>query len=104
MSRRPCTCLLLLLALAGGMPASAAEVRSVRLWEADDHTRVVFDVSAPIDYKLFVLDNPHRVVLDVPSASATGLDRPEAKGVVRGLRSGRQGNALRLVLDLERGV
>jgi N-acetylmuramoyl-L-alanine amidase len=104
MSRRLRPCLLLLLALTGGMRAFAADVRSVRLWEADDHTRVVFDVSAPIDYKLFVLDNPHRVVLDVPAASATGLNRPEGKGVVRGLRSGRQGNALRLVLDLERGV
>ncbi len=83
---------------------SAAEFRSVRFWEADNHTRVVFDVSAPIDYKLFVLDGPHRVVLDVVSATAVGLDIPGGKGVVRGLRSGRQGSALRLVLDLDRDV
>lgn len=76
----------------------------MRYWDANDHTRVVFDVSAPIQYKLFVLESPHRVVLDIPAASAEGLNIPERKGVVRGVRVGKQGNSLRLVLDLERAV
>jgi N-acetylmuramoyl-L-alanine amidase len=96
--------LAVLLAFSGVSGLSAAEFRSARLWEADDHTRVVFDVSSAIDYKLFVLENPHRVVLDVPASTAAGLDVPGSKGAVRGIRSGKQGKSLRLVLDLDRGV
>jgi len=94
----------LLLAMVGAATASAAEFRSVRYWDASDHTRVVFDISAPIQYKLFVLESPHRVVLDVPAASAASLGLPNSTGVVRGVRTGRQGKNLRLVLDLERAV
>jgi len=104
MSTRIRQCLGLLLAMSGAMSASAAEFQSVRFWDADDHTRVVFDVSAPIEYKLFVLESPHRVVLDIPRATAAGLSLPERKGVVRGLRSGRQGDSLRLVIDLDHAV
>ena len=104
MSRLIRPCIVCLLALMGASGVRAADIRSVRFWEADDHTRVVFDVSEAIDYKLFVLEGPHRVVLDVSASTAIGLNIPESKGVVRGLRSGRQGGALRLVLDLERGV
>ncbi len=94
----------LLLAMVGAATASAAEFRSVRYWDASDHTRVVFDISAPIQYKLFVLESPHRVVLDIPAASAASLGVPNSTGVVRGVRTGRQGKNLRLVLDLERAV
>jgi N-acetylmuramoyl-L-alanine amidase len=104
MSRRFRTSLILLLLLQIASALSAAEFQAVRYWEADDHTRVVFDVSEAIDYKLFMLEGPHRLVLDVPASSAAGLNIPDAKGAVRGLRSGKQGASLRLVLDLDRGV
>lgn len=96
--------LALLLATIGATNAATTEFRSVRYWDASDHTRVVFDISAPIQYKLFVLESPHRVVLDIPAASAAALGVPDSAGVVRGVRSGRQGKNLRLVLDLERAV
>ncbi|MEM9255694.1 MAG: N-acetylmuramoyl-L-alanine amidase [Pseudomonadota bacterium] len=88
-------------------PSWAAEVRDVRLWRAPDHTRIVFDLSAPASHKLMVLPNPTRIVLDIPDASLkTSLsslqleDTPVAK-----VRSGiRAGDDLRVVFDMKADV
>ncbi len=45
--------------------AGAAEVHDVRLWRAPDHTRIVFDLTAPAEHKLMVLENPDRIVVDI---------------------------------------
>ena len=81
----------------------AAEVRDVRLWRAPDHTRVVFDLSGPVEHKLIVLDNPRRIVLDVADARLrTDLsDLKLAETPIRQIRSGvREGDDLRVVLDM----
>ena len=83
--------------------AAPAEVQGLRLWAAPDHTRVVFDISGPLNHKVFSLSNPERLVIDVPDASAsTGLDvRNKSVGIVKGVRTGKRGKgALRIVLDL----
>jgi N-acetylmuramoyl-L-alanine amidase len=89
-----------------GSSVVAGDVQAVRFWDADDHTRVVFDVSAPVQYKLFTLDNPHRLVLDIAkSRAASSLDDSELEGAVQRVRTGRQGaDTLRVVLDLDRSV
>jgi len=46
-------------ALAG---ADAAEIRAVKLAPEGDHTRAVFEISAPLDYKLFEIGNPDRIL------------------------------------------
>jgi len=46
-------------------PAQAVQVDGVRLWRAPDHTRLVFDLSGPVEHKLFSLSSPERVVLDI---------------------------------------
>ena len=61
---------LLLVGLLSGMalPAiadSAAQLEAVRVWRAPDHTRVVFDLSAPITHKVFSLPKPDRIVVDL---------------------------------------
>ena len=38
------------------------------MWAAPGSTRVVFDISAPVDHNLFVLHNPERVVIDLQGA------------------------------------
>jgi N-acetylmuramoyl-L-alanine amidase len=81
----------------------AAEVHDVRLWRAPDHTRIVFDLTAPADHKLIVLDNPRRIVLDVADTRLkTSLDRLNLEGTpVKAVRSGvREGDDLRVVLDM----
>jgi N-acetylmuramoyl-L-alanine amidase len=87
--------------------AQAAQVRDVRLWRAPDHTRLVLDLSAPVEHRLLILDNPRRVVLDLTDATlATAYDDlPLDNTPIRTLRSGvRNGADLRLVLDLRAAV
>ncbi|MCP4597441.1 MAG: AMIN domain-containing protein [Neptuniibacter sp.] len=84
----------------------AADVNNVRIWLAPDHARLVFDMSGPASHKVFTLSKPDRIVLDVDKAklstdlSKLGLD----KSPVQRIRSGKNGNTLRLVLDLKRPV
>ncbi len=94
--------LLLLLATCG--PLAAATVDGVRLWRAPDHTRLVFDLSDPVSHKVFLLDNPPRLVVDIAkstlNASTDNLDL--ANSPVASMRSGvKDKTDLRIVLDLK---
>ncbi len=95
------------LALLLASVAQAAEVRDVRLWRAPDHTRVVFDLSGPAEHKLFVLENPTRIVLDVSNTRLTS-DFPSLKldnTPIDNIRSGvREGDDLRVVFDIKDSV
>lgn len=77
------------------------QVNGVRVSAESETTRVVFELSGPVDHHLFTLDNPGRVVVDVPDARlSTALDARQV-GLLKGIRGGvRQGDDLRLVLDL----
>lgn len=44
-------------------------VESIRVWHSPDSTRVVFDITKTVDYKMFELSNPTRVVVDIENAS-----------------------------------
>jgi N-acetylmuramoyl-L-alanine amidase len=95
-----------LIAATLSFAAAAGDVRGVRFWDADDHTRVVFDVSDAVKYKLFTLENPHRIVLDIErSRLSQSLDGAALEGAISRVRSGLQGkDTLRVVLDLDRKV
>lgn len=83
--------------------ATGLQVQGVRLWAAPDSTRVVFDVSGPVDHRLFTLSNPNRLVIDLSDASIDPVVKKTFSrgGRVKNLRSGsRNGGDLRLVLDL----
>src|SRR5690349_19428267 len=88
--------------LLGAAVAGAAQVKALRVWGGPDSTRVVLDLSAqPSDYKLFQLDNPARIVLDVDDSSfADGFRVPAVRGLLKDIRSGRNAEAARVVLDL----
>lgn len=102
--------LILGLMLASLFPVSstfAATVNGVRMWAGPDNTRLVIDISGPVDHKVFVLHAPDRVVVDMQNTrllnQPTGLDFNS--GLVTGLRSGeRNRNDLRMVLDLKSSV
>jgi N-acetylmuramoyl-L-alanine amidase len=67
-------------------------------------SRLVFNVSAPVDHKVFTLSNPDRVVLDLKETTlpkSFEMNLPEGVVVTR-LRSGVQnGYDLRLVFDVQ---
>jgi N-acetylmuramoyl-L-alanine amidase len=88
------------------LPAAAAEIRGMQLSINGEVTRAVFDISAPLDYKLFEIANPDRIVLDLHGSSfADGFTPPTGKGLLKGVRTGKQGKTdVRVVFDLAAGV
>jgi N-acetylmuramoyl-L-alanine amidase len=96
---------LLLCALLTASGAQARErLDSVRMHESPDYTRVVLDVSAPVRFELFTLENPRRVVIDLAdTAPAPGFDaRAAAAGRKRvsAVRTSVRGSDFRVVLDV----
>ena len=94
----------LLLTTAG--IARASEIKNLRVWAGPEYTRVVFDVSGPTDYKLFELARPDRIVLDLQASTLSpGFGAPAVKGLLKGIRAGKQGKGdARVVFDLAEGV
>jgi len=85
---------------AGSGPLIAAEIRDIRLASDENGTRVVLDLSAPAKHKAFLLDSPHRVVLDVARSSLkTAL--PAVEGAITQVRSGKHDNGVRLVFEVK---
>ncbi len=87
--------------------AQANQVDNVRLWAAPDHARLVFDLSSPAQANVFGLENPRRLVIDLADTRLnTDVSELDLSGSAIGqLRTGvRDGNGLRVVLELERDV
>lgn len=94
------------LLLGGNAVLHAANVEALRVWAGPEYTRAVFDVSGPLEYKVFTLENPDRLVLDLQGASLGKSFEPgETRGLLQGVRTGKQGEAgLRVVFDLSAKV
>ena len=94
--------LLFLLAVSG---AFAAELTTLRAWQAPDQTRVVFELSGPVEFEVFKISDPERVVVDL--AHVNGHDALKLAQVVdervTEMRYARRGaDGLRVVLQLAR--
>ncbi len=92
---------ILLFCLATG--SVAVEVKHVRMWPAPDNTRLVFDLSAPVEHTIFSLKAPNRVVIDLKSSRFSGrLPRFDySKTRIRAIRFARRNqDELRFVIDL----
>ncbi len=100
----PIACAVALLLATG--TARAAQIKTLRIWAGPEYTRAVFDVSGPVDYKLFELSKPRRIVLDMRGSElGSEFSAPAAKGLLKSLRAGKQGkNDARVVFDLADGV
>lgn len=100
---RQLTIFAILLFFTAASALEAAEVRNLRVWAGPDSTRAVLDLDQRVDYRLFTLDNPSRIVIDIKGMElerALELDL-EHSGVIRSVRHGvRDGTDLRVVLDL----
>ncbi|MEM8843541.1 MAG: N-acetylmuramoyl-L-alanine amidase [Pseudomonadota bacterium] len=85
------------------LAAGKLDVKNIRVAKNDQVTRVVFDTSTPPKYKIFTLNNPTRVVIDLSNAKlATNVNQSVfSKSFVNKLRyAHREDGKLRLVLDL----
>src|SRR5690606_29932836 len=48
---------------------TAAVIEGMRIWRAPDHTRIVLDLSGPVEHVIAPLANPERLVLDITGAA-----------------------------------
>jgi len=86
----------------------AVTLKDARLWAAPDRTRIVFDVSSKIKYRVFAIERkngkPFRIVIDMEQTlvSSKLVGKEFNKGLVQRIRSGRlPKSGLRIVLDLK---
>jgi N-acetylmuramoyl-L-alanine amidase len=86
---------------------AAVTVHTLRQWQAPDHTRLVFDLSAPIEHRLYSETNPPRIVVDLDRAALREpLPELDANGSrlasVRAIQQ--DANTLRVVIELKSEV
>lgn len=83
---------------------AASRVAGVRASADSASTRLVIDLDGPLDYRIFTLTGPDRVVLDLPGVSLAApldVDLP-GHSVASSVRSGiRDRTDLRLVVDVK---
>lgn len=96
---------LLLVSQTALLWAAPTQIKNVRIWAAPDSTRVVFDVSGPVQYQLTKLTDPYRIVIDIKDTVAmSSFGQPSANDKflqrLRGAR--RNATDLRVVLDLKK--
>ena len=99
------TCVLLL--LASSVAVAGTTVENVRIWSENNKTRVVLDLSAPVDHNIFTLRGPDRLVIDLKDSRLGSelANMPRGAGAVRAIRSAVRANGqLRVVLDLNAAV
>jgi N-acetylmuramoyl-L-alanine amidase len=96
--------ILLLSALLPLAAWSAPSVKEVRLSTQIEGTPVVLELTETARQKVFTLDNPARVVIDLPATTLIGK-LPVGEGFVKNLRAAKRDNGdLRIVLDVTQAV
>jgi N-acetylmuramoyl-L-alanine amidase len=111
MSRQIAKLIALLVLLWLPQAQAAIAINSARIWPAQDYTRLTLESSVPLSYKMFTVDNPSRLVVDLDNVSLHGPLDELAKKVSEGdpyIKSVRVGqfkpDVVRLVLDLKADV
>ena len=96
----------LLLSVMAVNAIAATQVKSVRLWRAPDNTRLVFDLTGPVQHSVFTLTSPDRLVIDINGATLAGpLNVATANTPITSMRSAqRTPTDLRVVIDLKKPV
>lgn len=107
MKRRLPWLAMLLVSVALAAPAaSRVAVQNFRQWSAPDQTRLVFDLSAPLQHRVTTLTDPPRLVVELQRAAlAMSPPAPDTKGpLLAGMRVSKDDNSVRIVLDLKSAV
>lgn len=95
-----------LLIVSSPFAFATEKVESLRVWASPTSTRIVLDMSGEAKYKLFTLDNPHRLVLDIADTELKSkLDETMLKdsGISR-VRYAHEKGRVRIVFDLDSKV
>ncbi len=101
----------LLLSVLPALPACAAQILAVRVWPAEDYTRVTLENDSELKATHFTVPDPQRLVVDIE-----GLElNPTLKGLVAKIQSNdpyikqvrvgqNRPNVVRLVFDLKEEI
>lgn len=95
-----------LAAISVAAAAPVARVTAIQATAGDDSTRVEITLTRAVQYKLFTLESPARVVLDLRGAElGSGVSPGRPTGVLSGMRTGIQPHdTLRVVMDVRSTV
>ncbi len=89
--------------LVAFLPTAAlgADVRNVRVQVLKKETRAIVELSREAEYKVFTLEGPDRLVLDIVDGKLTRDVTADGRGLVKSVRTGQPAhNRLRIVFDL----
>ena len=87
--------------------AAKPDVSVIRIGEHPDKTRLVLELSEAPNYRVFLLPNPYRVVIDLPELNWSVPENkiPKGRGVIEALRFGLfSAGTSRVVLDVKQPV
>ena len=91
--------------------AYGASIVAVRVWPAEDYSRITIESDAPLSEKHFLLEQPQRLVIDVDGLELSPALRelvgkiPADDPYIGGLRIGQfQPKVVRLVIDLKQAI
>lgn len=84
---------------------AAVNISDFRLGNQSDGVRVVFDMNKSVNYRVFLLENPRRLVVDLDDASINKVFTDVSNQIISKARFGKlDGNNKRVVLELSRPV
>ena len=88
-------------AISGATPRS---VREIRFWTAEDHTRVVIDLSGEARYSIRAVSGPKRIIVEIPGCriSPNVRDLDVRDGAIDRIRVNRMKTLAQVVFDLPR--
>ncbi|MEO1890017.1 MAG: N-acetylmuramoyl-L-alanine amidase [Cycloclasticus sp.] len=87
--------------------AAVKQIESLRFWTAPDHTRLVLGITSPVEHKIFSLNNPPRLVIDLKDVVLkTSMPAFSSNHKVVSLmrHAPRNKKDLRVVIDLKTNV
>ena len=90
-----------------GDASAAASVSSMRVGQGIGNIRIVFDADSQFDYKVFLLTEPRRLVVDTHNADINpAVEKVRELGnFINGVRLGAAGvDGVRIVFDLNKRV
>lgn len=84
---------------------ATTKVKDLRIGNQANGARIVFDLDKSVNYRVFVLDSPKRLVIDLDDAEIKNNYPAPKNQVVQQTRVGKlDGNNKRVVLDLKRAA
>lgn len=96
-------CIMTVLCCLSANADAAVLIKNMRLGNQTDGARIVLDMDKSVNYRVFLLNDPKRVVVDLADAEIKALQTKFSNQVVSQTRVGRMsGNDKRIVMELSR--